>query len=169
MVPQVVVDPHTQVVRFRAVAWEHFNVPVHVSQGVILIGRWQLGKIYCMVAVAHRVVRVQFYCTPGVLDTVLGLKCRRYGVGVRAAVAVGRVGGFRLYPLADICGGGVVAGAVEVLPSPVVVQASYSCLLLGLLFSNGGWDARRLMSDFKDSPSHVASENNAYCANVALL
>ena len=83
VVAQVFVDPCTQVVRFRVVAWEEFDVPVHVGQGVLPIRRRQLGESNRTVAVPHGVVRVQFYRTGGVLDTLLGLGYRRYGVGVQ--------------------------------------------------------------------------------------
>ena len=72
-------------------AWEQFNVPVDVCQGVLPIRRWQLGKSNCTVAVPHGVVRVQFYRAGGVLDALLRQGRGRYRVGVGAAAPVSGV------------------------------------------------------------------------------
>ena len=82
-------------------------------------------------------------------------------MGVRSVAPEGGVGVFRLYSLVVVCDGSVVAGAVEVLASAVVVQAISSCLLLDLLFSDGGRNARRSTSNLKDSSPCGASESTA--------
>ena len=51
-------DLCAQVVSFRVVVREQFDVPVHVGEGTLPIRCRQLRKGYSTVAVAHRVVRV---------------------------------------------------------------------------------------------------------------
>ena len=90
VVPEILVFPSPQPVRFRVAGWKQFDVEVHVHQSRLPVWHWQSGRSNGPVSVTHGVVRVKLDGAGGIRNSPLGMGSGSDGVRVLSTAPLPR-------------------------------------------------------------------------------